>query len=68
VWRKGILSVERSPALLQRAALAVVSGLLFLRTQNLWLAIPLHWGVTLGVRGLYLGRSTGLQEVSGTGK
>jgi len=52
-WRKETLSVDRSPALLLRAALAVVSCLLFLRTQNLWLAIPVHWGVALSVRGLY---------------
>lgn len=57
VWRKGIVTAERSAAYLLRATLAVVSTLLFLRTQNLWLAILLHWGVSSGLRGLYSGCS-----------
>jgi membrane protease YdiL (CAAX protease family) len=52
-WRKGLGAPERAAALLLRAALAVISSLLFLRTQNLWLAILLHWGVTSVLRSLY---------------
>jgi len=59
-WRRDTLSLEQSPALLLRAALAVVSCLLFLRTQNLWLAVPVHWGVALSVRGLYPRQPGGL--------
>jgi hypothetical protein len=53
VWRKGLRRPDWAATLLLRAALAVVSSLLFLRTQNLWLAILLHWGVSTGLRTLY---------------
>jgi hypothetical protein len=45
--------VAAMPMLLLRAALAVISSLLFLLTQNLWLAVLVHWGVTSGLRSLY---------------
>ena len=32
-----------------RAALAVVSSVLFLLTENLWLALALDWGVSWGL-------------------
>jgi hypothetical protein len=66
-WRKGLGTPERSAALLLRAALAVVSTLLFLRTQNLWLAILLHWGVTSGLRSLYPAPSGVTPEGAETG-
>jgi hypothetical protein len=53
VWRKGLREPERAAALLLRAAMGVISSLLFLRAQNLWLAILLHWGVTTGLRAFY---------------
>jgi hypothetical protein len=53
VWRKGLGTPEVAPALLLRAAMSVVSSLLFLRTQNLWLAILVHWGVTSGLSMVY---------------
>jgi membrane protease YdiL (CAAX protease family) len=52
-WRKGLSTPGTAAALLLRAALAVISSLCFLRTQNLWLAILLHWGVTAGLRTHY---------------
>ena len=52
-WREGLRAPERATTLLLRAALTVISSLLFLHTQNLWLAILLHWGVTSGLRALY---------------
>jgi hypothetical protein len=47
-WRKGLADPEKAPAQLMRGALAVVSGTLFVLTQdgNLWLAIALHLGVS----------------------
>lgn len=48
-WRKGLTDPRTAPAQLMRGALAVVSSLLFLMTQNLWLALALHWGVSWGL-------------------
>lgn len=48
-WRKDLADPQRAPARLLRGALAVVSGALFLLTQNLWLALTLHWGVSWGL-------------------
>jgi len=44
-WRHDVQDPERAWPRLSRAALAVVSCLLFLQTQNLWLALLLHWGI-----------------------
>lgn len=51
-WRAGLSDPQQAPARLMRAALAVVSSVLFLLTQNLWLAIAVHWGVSWGVMAL----------------
>jgi len=48
-WREGITSPHRAPSLWMRAALALVSSVLFLQTQNLWLAILIHWAVSWGL-------------------
>jgi len=48
-WRKNLADPQRAPARLMRGALAVVSGVLFLLTQNLWLALALHWEVSWGL-------------------
>jgi len=48
-WRKGLADPQRAPSQLLRGALAVVSGALFLLTENLWLALALHWGVSWGL-------------------
>lgn len=42
VWRRGLSAPERASKQLLRATLAVVSSVLFLQTQNLWLSIVLH--------------------------
>jgi len=47
-WRRGLADPQRAPAQLMRAALAVVSSVLFLLTENLWLALILDWGVSQG--------------------
>ncbi|RLD00407.1 MAG: hypothetical protein DRI77_00570 [Chloroflexi bacterium] len=49
VWRTGLADPQKAPAQLMRGALAAVSGVLFLMTQNLWLAIVFHLGVSWGL-------------------
>jgi len=51
-WRKGLADPQRTPAQLLRGTLAVISSVLFLLTQNLWLALALHWGVSWGLAAL----------------
>jgi len=51
-WRAGLFDPQKAPVQLMRGALAVVSGVLFLLTQNLWLAIVVHWGVSWGLAAL----------------
>ncbi|MEA3376377.1 MAG: hypothetical protein U9R72_09330 [Chloroflexota bacterium] len=53
VWRRGLADPRRAPRQLLRASLAVVSSVLFLQTQNLWLAMTVHWGVSWGLRRMY---------------
>lgn len=48
-WRKSLADPQKAPAQLMLGALAVVSGLLFWQTENLWLAVLLHWGVSWGL-------------------
>jgi hypothetical protein len=48
-WRKGLADPQKAPAQLMRGALAVVSSVLFLKTENLWLALALHWGISWGL-------------------
>jgi hypothetical protein len=47
-WRRGLADPQRAPGQLVRAALAVVSSVSFLLTENLWLALILDWGVSWG--------------------
>jgi hypothetical protein len=51
-WRGGLADPQKAPAQLMRGALAVVSSALFLLTQNLWLALAVHWGVSWGLAAL----------------
>ncbi len=48
-WRKGLSNIHTAPCQLARAALAIVSSTLFLLTQNLWLALIVHWGASWGL-------------------
>ena len=48
-WRRSLADPEHAPGRLMRAALAVVSSVLFLLTENLWLAFALDWGVSWGL-------------------
>jgi hypothetical protein len=65
-WRRGLSTPGRAAPLVLRAALAVISSLLFLRTQNLWLGILIHWGVASGLRTLYPAPSSLTPEGAGT--
>ena len=48
-WRKSLTDPQQAPGQLTRGALAVVSSVLFLLTENLWLALVLHWAVSGGL-------------------
>ena len=48
-WHKSLVDPRWAPAQLMRGALAIVSSVLFLLTQSLWLALVLHWGVSWGL-------------------
>jgi hypothetical protein len=52
-WWQGMDDPQRTPGQLVRSGLAFVSSALFLLTQNLWLAILLHWSVSWGIMSLY---------------
>ena len=51
-WRRGLTDPQRAPAQLLRATLAVISSTLFLLTENLLLALALHFSVTWGLAAL----------------
>jgi hypothetical protein len=53
-WRKGLADPEKAPAQLVRGALAVISSVLFVLTQdgNLWLSMALHLGVSWALAAL----------------
>jgi hypothetical protein len=51
-WRRGLGDPQKAPAQLMRGALAVASSTLFLKAENLWLALALHWGVSWGLAAL----------------
>jgi len=62
-WRKGLANPQQAPAQLLDGALAIVSGVLFLLTQNLWLTLALHWGVSWG---LYWQQKTPARRLTST--
>ena len=53
-WREDMREPGRAWPRLSRAGLAVVSSVLFLRTQNLWLALLVHWGVSWTLGTIYV--------------
>jgi hypothetical protein len=57
-WTSDTTAPERAPRALTRAGLAVLSVVLFLQTQNLWLAILVHWAVTWGLEKVWGTAST----------
>jgi hypothetical protein len=48
-WRNDLSDAQRASGTLMRGALGVFSTLLYLETQNLWLALVAHWGVCWGL-------------------
>jgi hypothetical protein len=48
-WRRGLATPGQAPGRLMRLALAVVSSVTFLLTENLWLMLALHWGISWGL-------------------
>jgi len=62
VWRKGLSDPQRASRHLTRAALAVVSSVLFLQTQNLWLALMLHTMVAWGLEDIHRASSGRVSE------
>jgi hypothetical protein len=52
-WRRGFREPGRAWSQLSRGALAVLSSLLFLRAQNLWLAVLLHWVISWTLEAVY---------------
>lgn len=54
-WRDSLLSPDKAATALVRASLSVMSAVLFLQTQNLFVTILAHWvvswGLSLGTRG-----------------
>jgi hypothetical protein len=48
-WRVSLGSPDGAPAAVMRAGMAVLSTVLFLQTQNLWLTVMVHWAVTWGL-------------------
>jgi hypothetical protein len=51
-WRHAFGDTQHSPHNLMRVSLALASSVLFLQTQNLWLAMAVHFGVSLGLEAL----------------
>ncbi len=56
-WREGLRHPGQAWSQLSRGALAVVSSMLFLHTQNLWLALVLHWGISWTLEMVYVAPS-----------
>ena len=48
-WRARLQDPTRALATLVQVGLAVLSSALYLKTANLWLMIPVHWGVAWGL-------------------
>ena len=52
-WRTSLNSPGSAWQAMSQAALAVVSTLLFLQTQNVWLALLAHWGIACALGTVY---------------
>ncbi len=55
MWRDALRIPGRAWSRLSQGALAVVSAVVFLRTQNLWLALLLHWSIAATLEAAYGG-------------
>lgn len=50
-WRAGLLSSDLAAGVMTQGGLAVLSAVVFLQTQNLWLLVLMHWLVRWGLAG-----------------
>jgi hypothetical protein len=65
-WRTGLTKPQQVQQQLTRGALAVISTVLFLLTENLWLALILHWSVSWGLGKCVTSRTTPRQSTAPT--
>ncbi len=56
-WREGLREPSQAWSQLSRGALLVVSSLIYLHTQNLWLALLLHWAISWTLEAVYVAPS-----------
>ena len=49
-WRRQVSDPDHTWHALSQGAMAVLSSMLFLHTQNLWLGLLLHWGISWVIR------------------
>ena len=66
-WRADVSLPWRSVSVLLRWSLAFVMAIVFLFTRNLWLLVPIHWGVEMTCQRLLAGfsqRNNGQQDLS----
>jgi len=51
-WRKDLSLPGRSASVLMRWSMAFTTAIIFLLTRNLWLLVPIHWGIEIACRRL----------------
>ncbi len=67
-WRTDLSLPWRSANILLRWGLALVSAITFLNIRNLWLLVPIHWGIEMVCHRLLAGfsqRNNGQRDLSG---
>ena len=66
-WRTDLSVPWRSVNILLRWSLALVTAIIFLFTHNLWLLVPIHWGIEMACHRLlasFSQRNNGQQDLS----
>ena len=66
-WRRDLSLPWRSVSILARWSMALVMAIIFLFVRNLWLLVPIHWGVEVVCRRLLVSfsqRDSGQQDSS----
>ncbi|MFQ5811576.1 MAG: hypothetical protein ACE5I2_00045 [Anaerolineae bacterium] len=56
-WRKDLSLPWRSADVLMRWSMAFATAIIFLFIRNLWLLVPIHWGIEIACRRLLAGFS-----------
>jgi hypothetical protein len=56
-WRTDLSSRWRSAKVLLRWGIALVTAVIFLFIRNLWLLVPIHWGIEVACHRLQVGFS-----------